>query len=126
MFNTKPTESPSSLIDQAARTADVAIHNTQRATNDAIGGLVDSIDHARQQVTPMINNAGEKASAFVHNGLDSVRQTSRQLRDGAHYASDKTVAYIREEPVKAMLIAAASGAAVMALARVISQSNQSR
>lgn len=124
MMNTNPAETVSSLIDQAARTADSAIHNTQRATNDAIGGLVDSIDYARQQVTPLINNAGEKTSAFVHQSLDTVRQTSRQLRDGANYASDKTVAYIREEPVKAMLIAAASGAAVMALARVISRSNE--
>ena len=126
MFNNKDAETPAGLIDQAAHSADVAIHATQRVTNEALEGLLQTIDTARQQVVPMIHSAEDKASALVHKGLDSVRQTSRQLRDGAHYASDKTVAYIREEPVKAMLIAAASGAVVMALARVISQSNQSR
>ena len=44
---------------------------------------------------------------------------AEQLRDRAHRASDGTVNYIKDEPVKAVLIAAATGAALMALVALI-------
>jgi ElaB/YqjD/DUF883 family membrane-anchored ribosome-binding protein len=47
--------------------------------------------------------------------MDTVRDRSLQLRDQAQRASDGTVSYIRDEPVKAVLIAAAAGAIVVAL-----------
>lgn len=108
MFNSKPAETSRNLIDQVAQSANSAIHTTQRVVNETMDGL------------------GDQTSALVHHGMDSVRNTSRQIRKGAHHASDKTVAYIREEPVKSMLIAAATGAVLMALARAISRSNHSR
>ncbi len=86
-----------SLIDQTAQSAGSAIQTTQRVANDA----VESLSH-------------------------SLQSAQTQIRDGAHHASDKTVAYIREEPVKSMLIAAATGAALMALARAINQPRHSR
>ena len=46
-----------------------------------------------------------------------------QLRDQAVRASDKTVGYIKDEPMKAMLIAAAAGAALMALVALLGRSN---
>jgi len=91
------TELAHSLIDQTAQSAGAAIQTTQRVANDAVGSLSHTLQTAQHQV-----------------------------RDSAHLASDKTVAYIREEPVKSMLIAAAAGAALMALARAISQPRGSR
>lgn len=125
MFNSKPTPTSNTLIDQVAQSADSAIHTTQRVANEAMDGLSHSLQAARQQVVPALNGIGDQATALVHHGMDSVRNTSHQIREGAHHASDRTVAYIREEPVKSMLIAAATGAVLMALARVISQSNHS-
>lgn len=91
------TDLAHSLIDQTAQSAGAAIQTTQRVANDALGSLSHSLQSAQHQI-----------------------------REGAHHASDKTVAYIREEPVKSMLIAAATGAALMALARAISQPHHSR
>lgn len=125
MFDKKIAATSDSLIDQAAHSADAAIHTTQRVTNEALEGLLGTIDAARQQVVPMITTAEDKAASLMHHGLDSVRHTSRQLRTSALHATDKTVTYIRDEPVKSVLIAAATGAALMALARVISQSHHS-
>jgi ElaB/YqjD/DUF883 family membrane-anchored ribosome-binding protein len=122
MSNNTISDATNNLIDQAAHKADAAIHATQRVTNEALDGLSHTIDTARQQVVPMIHNVENKTAALVQHGVDSVKNTSRQIRDGANNASDRTVAYIREEPVKSVLIAAATGAAVVALARVISQS----
>jgi hypothetical protein len=44
------------------------------------------------------------------------------LRVKAGHASDNTVHYIQHEPVKAVLLAAVTGAALMALVSLISRS----
>ena len=93
MFTKNTLEQSSSLVDQAAQSADHAIKSTQRVANDALDSLADS-----------------------------VRETSQQLRDKAQHASATTVNYVKHEPVKAILIAAATGAALMALISLLSHS----
>ena len=48
----------------------------------------------------------EKVSAMAHRGMDSVRDTSHLLRVKAEHASDSTVNYVKDEPIKSVLIAA--------------------
>jgi ElaB/YqjD/DUF883 family membrane-anchored ribosome-binding protein len=57
----------------------------------------------------------EQAGAFTQRSLDVVRDGAQLVRDQAQRAQDGTVHYIQSEPVKAMLIAAGAGAALMAL-----------
>lgn len=111
-----------SLTDHAAQSADHAIKSTQRFANDAFDGLSGSVKDIRDQAAPMLNRATEQASALAHRGADAVRESSRQLRDKALHASDATVNYIKEEPVKSILVAAATGAALMALVSMMSRS----
>ena len=47
--------------------------------------------------------------------MEAVRDTSQQLREKAMLATDSTVGYIKDEPIKSMLIAAATGALLMGL-----------
>ena len=77
----------------------------------------------RQQAAPLIARATSQASDLAQRGADTVRETTQQLRERAMRASDSTVNYIREEPVKAMLIAAATGAGLMALLTLMTRSN---
>ncbi|MCY7306729.1 MAG: hypothetical protein LH632_11380 [Rhodoferax sp.] len=112
-------EQPSNnLADQAANTADDAIKSTQRATNNAFESLAGGVQNLRQQAAPAINRVG----ALAQQGVDSVRDTAQQLRERALHATDSTVSYIKEEPVKAMLIAAATGAGLMALLSLLTRS----
>jgi len=117
-----PFEQSKSLADQASHTADNAIRSTQRLGNDAIDSLAGSAQDLRNEVTPMINRAGEQASAFAQRGVNAVLDSSQHLRDSAQRASDNTVMYIKDEPLKSMLIAAATGAALMALVGMLSRS----
>jgi ElaB/YqjD/DUF883 family membrane-anchored ribosome-binding protein len=73
-------------------------------------------------VAPMVDRVTEQASTLAQRGLDAVSDTSRRLRDKALNVSDHTVQYIQTEPYKAVLIAAATGAALMALVALISRS----
>ena len=77
---------------------------------------------AKKPFEPSSSRASEQATVLAHRGVDAVGDTSQQLREKAHHVSDCTVAYIRDEPVKAMPIAAATGTALMALINLVSRS----
>jgi ElaB/YqjD/DUF883 family membrane-anchored ribosome-binding protein len=124
MYTKNPADptAVNTTVDQATSKADQAIRSTQRLANDALDGLSDSVNSASGRVAPIINRATEQASAYAQRGMDAVRQTSQQLRDKASQASDATASYIRNDPIKSVLIAAATGAALMALVSLVSRS----
>lgn len=109
------------LVDQAADSADHAIKSTQRVANATLDRMAGTVQDLRHQAAPLLNRVSAQASELAQRGVDAVRDTSQQLRDKAVRASDGTVNYIRDEPVKAMLIAAATGAALMALIGLMSR-----
>ena len=110
------------MADGAAATAQGAIRSTQRAADSALVRLSDKVDEVRSQATPILNKVTSQAEAAARRGMDAVRDTSQQLRDKATQASDMTVAYVKDEPIKAMLIAAATGALLMGLITLMSRS----
>jgi ElaB/YqjD/DUF883 family membrane-anchored ribosome-binding protein len=110
------------ITDQAGQKTDQAIKSTQQVANNALEGLSTAAQDARQQLSPMINRASEQASELARRGLDVVRESSHQLREKALQASDTTATYIKNDPIKSVLIAAATGAALMALVSLISRS----
>ena len=80
------------------------------------------MQEVRDQAAPVLNRVAEKAETLARRGLDAVKDGSQQIREKAVRASDSTVGYIRDEPVKAILIAAATGAALMALISLMTRS----
>ena len=122
MSMTPTIDKTSKLIDQASHSADEAIRATQQAANHAVDSAGNALQDLRHQTAPILERASEQVSAMAHRDLDSVRETSHQLRLKAEHASDSTVGYIRQEPVKAVLIAAATGAALMALVSLVARS----
>jgi ElaB/YqjD/DUF883 family membrane-anchored ribosome-binding protein len=108
------------LVGQVSESADQAIKSTQQAANNAVESLSATMQDLRHQATPMLDRAAESVSDYARRGATSVRETTQQLRNKAGQASESTVNYIRDEPVKSMLIAAATGAALMALVSMLS------
>lgn len=88
---------------------------TPTNSQDSLVQLVDSALLKTQ-------SAADAANALMKSGVNSVVQTTHQLRDGAHQATAKTSSYIRDEPIKSVLIAAATGAVLMALVGLVSRS----
>ena len=123
MTNT-PFESPNNLVDQAAASADRAISSTQRVANETLNSLSGSVQDFRGEAGPMLNRTSEQISALTQRGVDAMRDGSQHLREKALQASDSAVGYIKDEPVKAMLIAAATGAALMALLSLMARSRR--
>jgi ElaB/YqjD/DUF883 family membrane-anchored ribosome-binding protein len=122
MNTSKPFEQSSSAIDNAAKEADHALNSLKSNTSAAIDGFANGLNNLNEQAAPMLRSATEQASAMAHRGVDAVRDGSVHMREAAQRVSDGTVSYIKGEPVKSMLIAAATGAALMAMVSLMSAS----
>jgi len=110
------------MVDKVADNASGAIRSTQAVTNAALDRLADKVDNAREQVAPVIDRLSEEAAAVARRGMDSIRDSSADLRERAAQVSDAAVGHVKDEPLKAVLIAAATGAALMALGILASRS----
>ena len=113
-------------IDKVADSATGAIRSTQNVANSAFDSLSSTVDSARDQAVPVLERLSKQADDLTRRGIDSVRETSAQLRERAAELSDTATGHIRDEPIKAMLIAAATGAALMALITLMSRSGSGR
>ena len=112
------------LPDAMAHAADHGSNSVGPLPGTALDGLASVAHDLREQAAPLLARATEQAGALAQRGMDSVRDTSLRLRERAQRASDSTLDYIRAEPVKATLIAAATGAALMALVALLSRSRE--
>jgi ElaB/YqjD/DUF883 family membrane-anchored ribosome-binding protein len=120
---TKPFgQTPTNVADQASTAADSAIRSTQRTADEAFDALSNKVDDLRSQAAPLINRVSAKAEDAAKRGLEAMRDSSQQLREKAQLASESTVAYVKDEPVKSMLIAAATGALLMGLVSLMGRS----
>lgn len=115
MFENNITPTTKSLADQADSSADRALLSTRRLANEAMDGLASGVQHLRDGVDPVMARASQKASDLAHQGMDALRDGTRHVQDRARRLSGDTVGYIRDEPVKAVLIAAAAGAVLAGL-----------
>lgn len=86
-----------STIDQFANGAEHAVHNL------------------RDRVTPTAVRLASQAEDLAHRSLDVVRERSGLLRERAVLAGERSTQYVKDQPVKAVLIAAAAGALIAAV-----------
>ncbi len=115
---------PSQYVEGAAHSAELAVEQIDQAALDAHQKLADGAHAAINDAKPVMERWAKDAESMARRGIDSARDTSRQLRERAAQATDSTVNYIKDEPVKAMLIAAAAGAALITIISLFSRSRQ--
>jgi hypothetical protein len=107
-------QNTSSLADRDVDSAYGAITSTECVANAAFDRLADSVESVR--------DTGKEAESAVNRGVEAVRDLSAQLRKKGMMVSETTVTSIRDEPIKAMVIAAVAGAALVALLRLMTRS----
>ena len=100
------------VADHAADTASQAIRATRRATDRALKRLNETVEAARGRTSPVIDRWTSEADAAARRSVAAVRETALRAR-GA------TTGYVRDEPLKAVLIAAVAGAVLLALVQLL-------
>jgi len=113
-----------SLADQAAGKSEQAIETARRAADGALDALHDKVDALRDMIPGAFSRAAARADEMTRRGIERARQTGSDVRERVGYAGDRSVAYIKDEPVKSILMAAAAGAALAALIGLLSRSRE--
>lgn len=76
-----------------------------------------SFDTLRHNALPQARRLASQAEAAARQGLGTLRDSSHQLRMRAGEAGERGLQYLRDEPVKPVIIAALAAGALMALAQ---------
>lgn len=103
-----------SLVDEVVRSA-------QHRTHEALAELARAVDELRHGAASLLGErrTSQEMSAMARRGLEAMRDSSRDLRNRAERVSHQTESYIQDRPMKSVLIAAATGAALMALVAML-------
>lgn len=115
----------SDLSERAARKADQALAATQRGAAEATRSLREGVDTLQEQVPSALTRAAAQAEALSREGMERARRASEAARERALRMGDQTVGYIKDEPVKAVAIAAGVGALAALLVGWLGRSRNS-
>lgn len=110
-----PTATSSDHFSRAAASLKAAQRDAQTAIDSAVDGLSSAYGEAK----PLLSRMNQRAREMAHDGYDSARERAAALRERSQQAVESTRGYVQDEPIKSLLIAAAVGAAVIALVEVV-------
>lgn len=108
------SQAAESVTHAAAQSAEQAIRQSHRAVQNGLDALAAELGEARAQGSQAFHTLMQETEGLAAQGLHAVRDRSRHLRHA-------TVTYVQHEPVKSLLIAAATGAALMGLVAFFSR-----
>lgn len=112
--------------DQLSHRTDEALRSARRTADGAINALHDKVEQMNETIPGALSRAAAKVDEITRRGVGRARDTSLQMRDQVTRAGDRTVSYIKDEPLKSVLIAAAAGATMAAVISLLSRPRRNR
>lgn len=106
-----PANHLAAQADIAHRRVEEAIRTGQQAAHQAVDRLADGAERLSANTDRLAQRSAE-----------ALRESSLHLRERARHAADSTIVHIRQEPLKAVLIAGAVGAALGLLLSLMGRS----
>ena len=89
--------------------------SAQNATDKMADKADAKVRSLREDVQPAIDAVSARVHDMAARGKAVAAETSAQAREKLHDVTDKTSAYVSEQPLKSMAMAAAAGAALALL-----------
>jgi ElaB/YqjD/DUF883 family membrane-anchored ribosome-binding protein len=99
-------------LNVAAAMAHASAHAAEGAADQAMGKLSDSVDDASRDVSSAGSGIGDAASRAMGKARDTLQSAAEQVRERATTA---VATYTKDDPIRAILIAAGTGALLMGL-----------
>ena len=119
MSETQLSSSVSASTSEHFNRAAAALKAAERDTKAAIESAADGLASVYGDTRPLLSRVGKRARDAAHDGYDAARERAAALRERGQQTVESTRGYVRDEPIKSLLIAAAVGAAVIALVEVV-------
>jgi ElaB/YqjD/DUF883 family membrane-anchored ribosome-binding protein len=114
--------SAKTLAKQGQNLADIAADKVQGGIREAGAALSSKVDEIHADAAPGFRQTAARVQAMGKQGFDAVSEVAGRARDTVSSTSQSIIEYTKENPVKALAIAAASGALLVTLAKVIKAS----
>jgi ElaB/YqjD/DUF883 family membrane-anchored ribosome-binding protein len=112
------TQSHETMAMEAAL-ARRAGHSTAQATDQALGKLSDKIDAASSDIAAEGSKISDAASWVMDKAKDTLQSAAEHIRERATTAMET---YTKEDPIRAILVAAGTGALLMGLVAMMARS----
>ena len=112
------TQSHETMAMEAAL-AHRAVHSTEQATDQALDKLSDKVDAARSDIAAEGSKISGAASWVMDKAKDTLQSAAEHVRERATTAL-KT--YTKQDPIRAILIAAGTGALLMGFVAMMARS----
>ena len=114
------------FADALAHTAGEAVRSSNQIAHQTLDQLADRVDSARLQAAPVFDRLAHRADEMKYRGVAAMRDGSQRLRYQAIRATDSTLGYVRQKPVRSLLFAAALGAAATLLLSIVGRAGKPR
>lgn len=105
----------SHLSDQVLNSAEKAVDNARSLASGTLDQAAGKMRHMLGSIDPVVERLTTQAQKLARQSLDMAAEASDRAQRSMHRYADVTTRYVANEPVKAVLIAAAVGAAVALL-----------
>jgi len=103
------------LSEQMLQGAEHAVAASRSLANNTLDQAESKVRQLRGSIDPMVDKLATQAQKLARQSMDMAAEASERAQRSMHRYADATTRYVANEPVKAVLIAAAVGAAVALL-----------
>jgi ElaB/YqjD/DUF883 family membrane-anchored ribosome-binding protein len=109
-------------VDKAANKLHNGIRDTYEGAKSVESNLSDKADDMGTRLADKADRVVNDARGRVKDGIKVVKDAVEQGRDTVAQSSETVLTYTRENPVKALMIAAISGAFIWSIAKALASS----
>ena len=114
----------SSGADRLAAKADQALQGTQDLTNGAAAKVNQGVEQLRSSIPASLSHTAAQAEELARRSLERAREVSHLARERAVELRQATASRVQADPMKAVLIAAAAGAATALLVQWLARARR--
>lgn len=114
-MTSNPTSNTHHLTSDAPSAAEPALAVTRAPVHNTLDHANTHVRELQSSLKPALEHLVENVQHTLRHGLDSVTESRKQAQKSLARGADATARYVAEQPVKSVLLAAATGAAVTAL-----------
>jgi ElaB/YqjD/DUF883 family membrane-anchored ribosome-binding protein len=118
------TTTGQALADKAADKTQSGFRTAQDIAKETGNVLSSKLEDVRSDAGTAVRKGARRVRAARQQGLDAITDMAGQAREVASHATDSIVAYTKKNPVKALAIAAASGAVLYTMIKALSPSRE--
>lgn len=111
--------------DRTATAAEGAIQSARSLANGALDRAEASVRSVHEAAPTKLSRAAAQVDEFAQRGMEKAKAAGVYCKDQANLYSEKAADTVRAQPLKSVMIAAATGAAVATLVTLASSRRSS-